>query len=91
MADLVRDLLSRSLFKYVYMPIVYGKTKHSARADILKALDFTLGKGDAYKLADALYRFWGERFPAINNLMTLVNEVGWMTGLIGLFAIITKT
>jgi hypothetical protein len=34
----------------VYMPLVYGKTQHSARGDILKALDFTLTKGDARML-----------------------------------------
>lgn len=80
LADIVRDQLTRKLFKSVYMPLVYGKTKYSARTDILKALDFTLTKGDAYKLADAMYRFWAERFPARNMLMELVNEVGWLCG-----------
>jgi hypothetical protein len=28
-----------------------------------------LPKGDAYKVADALYKFWEQRFPEIFNLM----------------------
>lgn len=35
-------------------------------------------RGDATKVATALYKYWEEKFPAINNLMTLVNEVGWL-------------
>lgn len=55
------------------MPLVYGKTRHSAMSDIWKELDLTLGEG--FKLAEALYSLWRERFPAINNSMMLVNEV----------------
>lgn len=77
---MVRRQLTRGLMKKIYMPLVYGQTRHSAQSDILKALYFTLGKGDAYKVADALYRFREERYPAIDNLMTLVNEVGCFAG-----------
>jgi len=59
---------------------VYGKTQFSAITDILQALDFTLSKGDAFKIADALYKYWEDGFPSINTLMNLVNEVGWFTG-----------
>jgi hypothetical protein len=59
------------------MPLVYGKTKHSATSDILNELRFILKKNETYKIANVFYEFWENRFPAINNLMTLVNEVGW--------------
>lgn len=62
------------------MPLVYGQTEYSAQSDILNALDFTLTKGDAHKLAKALYTFWDIKFPAVKNLMSLVNVVGWMCG-----------
>lgn len=39
-----------------------------------------LPKGDAYKVADALYKFWEQRFPEIFNLMMWVNEVGRFAG-----------
>lgn len=58
-------------------PWVYGKTKHSATTDILKALYFT---GDGYKLAEALYIYRERKFPSINQIMKIVNEVGWITG-----------
>lgn len=35
----------------------------------------------AMQVAEALYRFWEDRYPYIQNLMTLVNEVGWFAGL----------
>jgi hypothetical protein len=31
------------------------------------------------KIAEIFYSFWNARFPSIDNLMTLVNEVGWFT------------
>lgn len=80
LASVVKDQLTRKLINSIYMPQVYGKTRHSAREDILKALHFALSQGEAYKVADALYRFWEERYPGIDNLMTLVNEVGWFSG-----------
>lgn len=77
LADAVRGRLTRKLMKQIFMPLVYGKTKDSARTDIISIL----GEGgkDAYKLADALYQFWQKRYPSIFHVMTLVNEVGWFT------------
>lgn len=60
LASVVKDQLTRKLINSIYMPLVYGKTRHSAREDILKALHFALSQGEAYKVADALYRFWEE-------------------------------
>lgn len=81
LADIVRDLLTRALMKKVFLPLVYGKTKLSAKSDILQALDFTLSKGgDGYKVVEALYKYWESLFPEISNLMTFVNEVGSFAG-----------
>ena len=63
--------------KKIYMPLVYGQTKHSATTDIISNLGENLDGKDAYKLAEGLYKFWESRFPQVFNLMTLVNEVGW--------------
>lgn len=78
-AVLVGDMLSRKLFQSVYMPLVYGKTEFSARSDIMRGGGFSLlTRRDAYVLTHALYRFWEERFPGVKNLMSLVNEIGWL-------------
>lgn len=75
--EILAPHLTRSLMKKIYMPLVYGKTQVSSITDIQQALDFSLSRGDAYKVAAGLYKYWENRFPAIHNLMTLVNEVGW--------------
>lgn len=80
LADIVRNLLTRKLFKAVYMPLVYGKTQFSARSDILKEQGYTLTKGYVDKFTYAMYRFWASKSPAINNLMSLVNGLGWLCG-----------
>lgn len=78
LADAVRNRLSRKLMKKIYMPL--GKTKDSATADIKSELGDKISGKDAYKLADAFYKLWKERFPDVQNLMNLVNEVGWFAG-----------
>lgn len=75
-----KSLLMRQRSRKLVRPWVYGKTKHSATTDILKALDFTLSKGDGYKLAEAFYIYRERKFPTINQIMKIVNEVGWITG-----------
>jgi len=77
---LVKNKLTRNLFKSVFMPLVYGKTEYSAKTDVFKALDRTLTKSDANKLTKAMYQFWDIKFPAIKILMSLVNTVGWLRG-----------
>ena len=72
------------------MPLVYGKTQFSYITDIQQALDFSLSRGDADKVAVGLYQFWENRFPAIHNLMKLVNEVGWFAAYFNRPAIIVN-
>lgn len=54
LADAVRKRLSRKLMKKIYMPLVYGQTKHSATTDIISNLGENLDGKDAYKLAEGL-------------------------------------
>lgn len=76
----IKSQLTCKLFKSVYMSLVYGQTEYSARSYIKNALDLTIfTKSDAAKLANALYRFWKDKYPAINNLMSLVNGIGWLS------------
>lgn len=77
LVDLVKNKLTRKLFKTVFMPLVYGKTEYSAKTDVFNLLDRTLTKQDANKLTKAMYQFWELKYPAIKNLMSLVNTVGW--------------
>lgn len=46
--------LTRSLMKKIYMPVVYGKTKLSSIADIEQALEYSLERAVAAKVASAL-------------------------------------
>lgn len=54
-----------------------GKTQHSAASDIHSSLSSILKKNESFKIAGIFYQFWDQKFPSINMLMTLVNEVGW--------------
>lgn len=58
------------------MPVVYGKTLFSSISDIEQELEYMLSRADTAKVAAALYKYWEIWFPAIHNLITLVNEVG---------------
>lgn len=65
--------LNRKLVKKVYMPLVYGKTQHSAAADIQKGLDWIWKRAESKKVADIFYK--GQEITS--RLMNLVNQVGW--------------
>lgn len=77
LAEAVYKNLNRKRLQKVYMPQVYGKTMHSAAADIHSNLSTIIKKNESYSRAKAFYPFWELRFPSINMLMKLVNEVAW--------------
>jgi hypothetical protein len=58
------------------MPLVYNKTPHSASKDIQSILSSRIRQpNESFKIASVFYRFWDAKFPSINMLITLVNEV----------------
>ena len=61
--------LTPKLVKRIYMPLVYGKTQHSAAADIQASLASRLQSNESSKLASILIHYGDKRFPKINLLM----------------------
>lgn len=72
---------SRKLIKSIYMPLVYGKSKHAAAQDISKSgISLVATSRDAYLIANMCYEYGLLTYPTINKLMRLVNEIGWFAG-----------
>lgn len=65
----MRQSDSCKLVKRIYMPLVYGKTQHSAAADIQASLASILQSNESSKLASIFYNYWDKRFPKINLFM----------------------
>lgn len=77
-AEVFAYFLNRSLIKSIYMPLVYGKSMFAAVQDILKSKLASIASiKECYQLGKLIYTVWNKKYPEINNLMKLVNTVGW--------------
>jgi len=76
--EVVPKRITRKLIKKVYMPMVYGKSVLSAAQDIHSSMfDILKGRKEAYHVAEAFHKFWGDKYRHIQNLMNLINLGGW--------------
>lgn len=62
------------------MPLVYGKTQHSAADDIQKELDFIIKRSESYKVAGVFYKFWVPRRSFPNEIIQPNSLVCWIHG-----------
>lgn len=74
---IIESMLTRKLVKKLFMPIIYGKKVNSMANDIKSHYGSLLSVKDTYIVAELCNEFWKDKYPDINNLMNLINLIGW--------------
>lgn len=74
---IIGSLLTRTLVKKLFMPLVYGKTVISMAKDIRDVSGSLLSFKDCYRIGVLCHEFWSEKYPDIANFIKLISLIGW--------------
>ncbi|XP_027333857.1 uncharacterized protein LOC113848504 [Abrus precatorius] len=69
-------VITRSIVKQIYMPIIYGKTVNSTTEDLKESLFQDVLPKECPKLAALCFQFWKTRYSYMNSFIGLIGLVG---------------
>lgn len=69
-------VLSRSIVKKIYMPIIYGKTVNSTTKDLIECLSHDILPKECSKLAALCFQFWKNQYSYMEAFIQLISLVG---------------
>lgn len=69
-------VLTRSIVKKIYMPIIYGKTANSTTKDLIECLSQDVLPKECSKLASLCFIFWKKKYNYMDAFIELISLVG---------------
>ena len=69
-------VLTRSIVKQIYMPIIYGKTANSTTKDLIVSLCQDLLPKECTILSVLCFKFWQEKYSFMYSFIQLISLVG---------------
>jgi DNA-directed RNA polymerase len=69
-------VLTRSVVKKIYMPIIYGKTANSTTKDLIECLSQDVLPKECSKLAVLCFKFWKTKYSYMDAFIQLISLVG---------------
>jgi DNA-directed RNA polymerase len=76
LCDILDQIITRSIVKQIYMPIIYGKTAISTTKDLIVSLNQHVLPKECVKLATLCFQFWRKKYSYMDAFIDLISLVG---------------
>nr|CAA71809.1 RNA polymerase [Beta vulgaris subsp. maritima] len=76
LCNILNRVITRSIVKKIFMPIIYGKTVNSTTKDLMISLGQDVLPKECVKLSTLCFKFWKDRYSGMNSFIELIRLVG---------------
>lgn len=76
LCNILDRIITRSIVKKIFMPMIYGKTLNSTSKDLITSLSQDVLATECVKLSTLCFKFWKDHFSGLESFIELLRLVG---------------
>ena len=76
LCKMLPEIITRSIVKKIFMPIIYGKTVNSTSKDLIALLSRNLLPKECVQIATLCFKFWKDHFHKMEYFIELISLAG---------------